>query len=136
MVQIKDDTARINLHGQVDYEVELEIERQKFRQETFLTSRLFGENKKLLDEVGRLRYALKACEDAMNDYLNGEHYNKITGKVDTYFSVPLALAENALDTESAQSGEKQKACTCCTELGGCKDADDACSGCRHCLACT
>ncbi len=51
--------------------------------------------------------ALQAASTAMNDYLNGKHFNSNTGKNDTYFSQPLELCEKAIASMSTTDGDAE-----------------------------
>lgn len=50
----------------------------------------------LAKKIETAREALEAAHKAMNDYLNGEHWDEKTGMTATYFSNPTALCENIL----------------------------------------
>lgn len=63
-----------------------------------------------MDDI--IKDALQECQKAMNDFLNGEHYDPKTGKTATYFSIPLDKTEKALkliDSRPAKAVQGDKA---------------------------
>ncbi len=52
--------------------------------------------------IQKLADALRECQTAMNDYLNGKHFDLKAMRTATYFSNPIALAEQALKQYEAE----------------------------------